>query len=632
MSQRSILGRAPVALVFLLLGGCAEQAVRTSAGPAPAIPDVHSFARPQEARVRHVSLDLTPDFATRRLAGTARLVIERATGADSIILDVQGLTIEAVTDARGASLEHGTGAADPVLGTPLVIRLSESDTLVVRYRTAPEAEAVQWLEPAQTAGGRLPFLFTQGQAILTRTWVPTQDSPGIRQTYDATIHVPSGMRAVMSAELLTPEGEPGPEGRTTFRFRMAEPIPPYLFALAVGDLAFREIGPRTGVWAEPSVVSNAASEFVEVDDMIDAAERLYGPYRWGRYDILVLPPSFPFGGMENPRLTFATPTILAGDRSLVSLIAHELAHSWSGNLVTNAVWDDFWLNEGFTTYIESRIMEELRGREYADMLRQLGRQDLEDAIREAGGPGAPDTRLRLDLAGRNPDDGMTDVAYEKGSAFLQTIEAAVGRDRLDGFLRDYFDRFAFQPMTSELFLEHLNTALFRGDEALAAQVRAQEWVFQPGLPDNAPRVSAAAFDSVDRQLAALTSGTAPAQLETQDWTTHEWLHFLRALPDTLSRDQLAALDTAFRFTASGNSEILFEWLRIAIRHRYEPAFPALERFLTSQGRRKFLAPLYTDLAATSWGRPMALAIYARARPTYHAVSANTIDAILEPAP
>ena len=632
MSQRSILGRAPVALVFLLLGGCAEQAVRTSAGPAPAIPDVHSFARPQEARVRHVSLDLTPDFATRRLAGTARLVIERATGADSIILDVQGLTIEAVTDARGASLEHGTGAADPVLGTPLVIRLSESDTLVVRYRTAPEAEAVQWLEPAQTAGGRLPFLFTQGQAILTRTWVPTQDSPGIRQTYDATIHVPSGMRAVMSAELLTPEGEPGPEGRTTFRFRMAEPIPPYLFALAVGDLAFREIGSRTGVWAEPSVVSAAASEFVEVDDMIDAAERLYGPYRWGRYDILVLPPSFPFGGMENPRLTFATPTILAGDRSLVSLIAHELAHSWSGNLVTNAVWDDFWLNEGFTTYIESRIMEELRGREYADMLRQLGRQDLEDAIREAGGPGAPDTRLRLDLAGRNPDDGMTDVAYEKGSAFLQTIEAAVGRDRLDGFLRDYFDRFAFQPMTSELFLEHLNTALFRGDEALAAQVRAQEWVFQPGLPDNAPRVSAAAFDSVDRQLAALTSGTAPAQLETQDWTTHEWLHFLRALPDTLSRDQLAALDTAFRFTASGNSEILFEWLRIAIRHRYEPAFPALERFLTSQGRRKFLAPLYTDLAATSWGRPMALAIYARARPTYHAVSANTIDAILEPAP
>ena len=622
--------RLSIVLAVLGLAGCADGGVEAPETLSPAVVDEHSFARPLEARVRHVSLDLRPDFQSRRLAGTARLVVARATGADSIILDVRDLSIDGVTDAGGDSLAFRLGTADSVRGTPLIVTLPEQgDTLVIRYATSPEAGALQWLAPAQTAGGRLPFLFTQGQAILTRTWVPTQDSPGIRQTYDAVIHVPAGMRAVMSAELLTPEGEAGPEGLTSFRFRMNEAIPPYLFALAVGDLEFRAIGEETGVWAEPSVVASAASEFAEVDEMIEAAERLYGPYRWGRYDILVLPPSFPFGGMENPRLTFATPTVLAGDRSLVALIAHELAHSWSGNLVTNATWDDFWLNEGFTTYLEGRIMEELRGKEYADMLRQLGRQSLLATIEELGGAQAPDTRLQLDLSGRNPDDGMTDVAYEKGAAFLQTVEAAVGREALDTFLRAYFDRFAFQPMTSERFLEHMNAELFRGDETLAARVRAEEWIYQPGLPDNAPPARAEAFDVVDQQVAAFRTGTAPAQLQTADWTTHEWLHFLRALPDTLSAARLDALDAAFGLSRSGNSEILFEWLRIAIANRYEPAFPALDRFLTAQGRRKFLAPLYTDLAATPWGATMARDIYRRARPTYHAVAVNTIDDILD---
>ena len=613
--------------MIMLTTACGTRDAAVEA-PAPQPADAHSFARPQEARVRHVSLDLIPDFESHRIGGTAKLVIERQANADSIVLDSRDLAIRQVRDAAGNDLPFTLGPADAIMGQALSIRLPErGDTILIEYETSPEAAAVQWLSPAQTAGKKLPFLFTQGQAILTRTWVPTQDSPGIRQTYDAVIHVPAGMRAVMSAELLTPEGEPGNDGRTAYRFRLEQPVPPYLFALAVGDLAFREIGPRSGVWAEPSVVDSAAREFAEVEQMIAAAEKLYGPYRWGRYDILVLPPSFPFGGMENPRLTFATPTVLAGDRSLVSLIAHELAHSWSGNLVTNATWDDFWLNEGFTTYIESRIMEELRGKQYADMLRQLGRQSLQATIEDLG-EDSPDTRLHLELAGRNPDDGMNDVAYEKGAAFLQTVEAAVGRQRLDTFLRGYFDRHAFQPMTSEQFLQELNQEVFAGDEALAGRVRAQEWIFEPGLPDNVPPVRAEAFVKVDRQVEAFRGGAAPGALQTKDWSTHEWLHFLRALPDTLTRAQLEALDAQFGFTKSGNSEILFEWLRTAIRNRYEPAFPALERFLTSQGRRKFLAPLYEDLARTDWGRAMAKDIYARARPTYHSVAVGTIDQIL----
>jgi leukotriene-A4 hydrolase len=610
----------------LILTACAT-ADTPAPSPVPGAEDIHSHARPAEARVTHVSLDLTPDFESRTIAGTARLAIDRAPGADSVVLDIDALTIAGVSTPAGDSLGYRIGNDDPILGQPLVIHLPESaDTIVIAYRTSPGAAALQWLEPGQTTGGRMPFLFTQGQAILTRTWIPTQDSPGIRQTYDAIVRVPEGMRAVMSAEMLTPDGEPAAEGRTAFRFRLDQPVPPYLFALAAGDLEFREIGPRSGVWAEPEVVERAAAEFVEVEEMIDAAERLYGPYRWGRYDILVLPPSFPFGGMENPRLTFATPTILAGDRSLVSLVAHELAHSWSGNLVTNAVWNDFWLNEGFTSYIEARIMEELRGRDYADMLRQLGRQDLEETIADLD---APDTRLQLDLAGRNPDDGMTSVAYDKGAAFLEVLEAEVGRERIDAFLREYFDEYAFQPMTSEQFIQHMNEELFDGDEEAAARVRTEEWIYGPGLPDNARLAQSAAFERVDSQLVAFRAGTPPGELGTGEWSTHEWLRFLRALPDTMSTAQLTSLDDAFGLTDSGNSEILFAWLRVVIRNRYEPALPALEDFLSSQGRRKFVAPLYQDLAATSWGGPLAREIYGRVRPTYHPITSGTVDQILD---
>lgn len=591
----------------------------------PALPpDVHSYAKPEEARVTHVALDITPDFTAKRISGIAKLAIQKSAGADSVILDVRDLEIKRVTGTRGDSLGFRIGASKEFLGAPLAIALPASgDTIVIEYQTSPDAAAVQWLGAEQTAGGKMPFMFTQGQAILTRTWVPTQDGPGIRQTYEATVHVPAGMRAVMSAEHVGIAGEKDQNGLSLFHFRMTHPIPPYLFALAVGDIAFRTIAKNTGVYAEPSVVDKAANEFAEVDKMVSAAEKLYGPYRWGRYDILVLPPSFPFGGMENPRLTFATPTILAGDRSLVSLVAHELAHSWSGNLVTNATWSDFWLNEGFTSYIEARIMEELRGRGYADMLRQLGRQDLDEAVTTAGGPQAADTRLQLDLAGRDPDEGMTDVAYEKGSAFLQTIESVVGRDRLDKFLREYFDHFAFQPMSSERMLTYMKENLLSAEEA--QKINVQAWIYEPGIPANAPVIKAEAFANVEKQVAAWKGGTAASTLNTKDWSTHEWLHFLRALPDTIPETKLDDLDKAFKLSSSGNSEILFAWLRIAITNRYEAAFPALENFLTSQGRRKFVAPLYAELAKTDWGKTMAMRIYTRARPTYHSVAVGTID-------
>jgi leukotriene-A4 hydrolase len=620
---------ASAVLLFVSAGCTTSENTAADDSSLPALPhDVHSFAQPEKARVTHVSLDLTPDFATKQINGIAKLAIQKTASADSVVLDVRGIDIRSIKDINGDSLGFSIGGAKEFLGSPLSIALAAGvDTIVIEYRTQPDAAAVQWLSAEQTAGGKAPFLFTQGESILTRTWIPTQDGPGIRQTYDATVRVPAGMRAVMSAEHVGMEGEKDENGLSLFHFRMTHPIPPYLIALAVGDIAFRPIGKNTGVYAEPSVVDKAADEFGEVDKMVAAAEKLYGPYRWGRYDILVLPPSFPYGGMENPTLTFATPTALAGDRSLVSLIAHELAHSWSGNLVTNATWNDFWLNEGFTTYIESRIMEELRGKDYADMLRKLGRQDLEEAMKDAGGPQSPDTRLHLDLAGRDPDEGSNDVAYEKGAAFLQTVESVVGRDRLDKFLRDYFDHFAFQPMSSERMLAYMKQKLVTDEEAKKIDIQA--WVYGPGVPPNAPKIESSAFAAVDKQVEGWKGGAPASSLGTKKWSTQEWLHFLRALPDTIPTARLADLDRTFQLSSSGNSEILFAWFETAIANRYEPAFPALEHFLTSQGRRKFVAPLYEDLARTDWGKAMAMRIYARARPTYHSVSVVTIDKTLE---
>jgi hypothetical protein len=335
--------------------------------------------------------------------------------------------------------------------------------------------------------------------------------------------------------------------------------------------------------------------------------------------------------MENPRLTFLTPTMIAGDRSLVSLIAHELAHSWSGNLVTNATWADFWLNEGFTTYFENRIMESLYGPQRAAQGLALGWDDMQKAIKEAGGANAPATTLHIDLAGKDPDEGMTDVAYEKGALFLRTIEKGVGRGRFDAYLRSYFDRHAFQPMTASLFLADLRKNLLQGDKALEEQLKLDQWVYKPGIPENAARPSGEAFAGVDQAVKAYAAGGPTTAVPFRDWNTAERLRFLNALPREIPAERLSALDLAFGLSGTRNNEVLFAWLKLAIDNRYQPAIPAVERFLTGMGRRKFVAPLFEALVAEGeWGRPIAERIYARARPTYHPVTSGTVDKMMKP--
>jgi leukotriene A-4 hydrolase/aminopeptidase len=611
---------------FLVVCGGAGAQVTTA--PSAETRDVHSYARPAEARTTDLSLGWLIDFEKRRISGVALFLIERAEGAREIVLDTRDLAIDRVTGflpgspARSVELAHRLGPKDPVLGAPLHVELPESvDTIEIAYRTSPSATGLQWLAPAQTATGTHPYLFSQAQAIHARSFIPCQDSPGIRVRWQAAVRVPEGMTAVMSGRRKEMPGGP-------LAFDMPHPVPPYLIAIAAGNLAFEPIGPRTGVWSEPGVVERAASEFADLEKMLEAIESTFGAYRWERYDVLVLPPSFPFGGMENPMMTFATPTLLAGDRSLVNVIAHELSHSWSGNLVTNATWRDFWLNEGFTVYLEGRIIERLYGGKVATQQQILGRNDLLSAFEEfKAAPG--ETRLYIDLEGRDPDDGMTSVPYQKGSLFLEMLERAVGRENFDPFLKAWFDEHAFQPVTTPQFERFLRDRLFEADPGAMEKLKIAEWLYEPGLPGNAPTYDETVFEGPAKAAAEFAAGARPAkELGAAAWTTDEWLHFLERLADGLANDKLAALDAAWKLTANQNAEIAAAWLRIAIAARYEAAYPRLERFLSSVGRRKFLKPLYSELAKTPEGLARARAIYAKARPTYHAIATQTLDRIL----
>jgi aminopeptidase N len=608
----------PLALLLACLANPACRSSRPAPPRAEFPDDIHSFAEPERVRVTHVELDLELDFEQRIAHGQVELALERPDAEAPLTLDTKELEIEAVRGADGSERRWTLVATDGKLGSALLVQLEPRDERVrIRYRTTPRSEAMQWLAPEQTAGGRQPFLFTQGQSILTRSWIPLQDSPGIRVTYRARVRCPPQLTALMSAERL------GRGANGVFEFRMDRPIPPYLIALACGELEFRALSQRCGVWAEPGVVVRAQQELSDTEAMVAQAEQLYGPYRWGRYDVLILPPSFPFGGMENPTLTFATPTILAGDRSLVALVAHELAHSWSGNLVTNATWSDFWLNEGFTVYCENRIMEAIYGSERAATERVLEIGELEEEL-ETLEPWQE--VLRMDLAGRHPDEGFSNVPYTKGALFLTRLEQVFGRERWDAYLRGYFEGHAFRSITTADFLADLERELFASAPELAAEVDIARWTEQPGLPADAPRPETAALAAVDRELLALAAGSAPEALATAGWTTQQWLRFLRGLPADTSAEDMAGLDGRFGFTRSGNSEILCQWLELSIRHGYAPADPQLEQFLRDVGRRKFLKPLYTALQAADPGR--ARALYAANRDRYHSVSTGTLDGIL----
>jgi leukotriene-A4 hydrolase len=593
--------------------------------------DPHSYANTAEVVVRAAALDLDVDFDQRRLDGTAELSLDwKNPTARQIVLDTRDLEISTVEilDAAGSarSVPFELDKRDAILGSALHIRLdAQAPTVRIRYRTSPDASGLQWMTPAQTAAKQHPFMFSQSESIHARSWVPLQDTPSVRFTYTAHVRVPKELRALMSAPNDATHALDG-----DFRFTMDKPIPSYLLAIAVGDIAARPTGPRSAVYAEPSVVDAAAKEFADTETMIATTEKLYGPYRWGRYDLLVLPPSFPFGGMENPCMTFATPTIIAGDKSLVSVIAHELAHSWSGNLVTNAAWKHMWLNEGFTTYVENRIVEAVFGKAQADEQFILAADELRRELQETP---KPDQRLVPDFDGRDPDDAGSDFAYTKGAWLLRTLEARFGRDVFDAYLRGYFDHFAFQSITTDEMLVYLDENLIQKHPGTMSLAEVKAWIEKPGIPADAKVPTSPRFEAIAATRAEWLTGKRSAEaLDGKSWNTQEWMYFLDGLPKKLSTSKLEQLDAAYHMTGAANAAIAKRWYLVAIRNDYKPARTAMADYMTRIGRRYLVVPLYEALAKTPEGSDFARSVYAKAREGYHPLTQASIEKVLTKSP
>jgi leukotriene-A4 hydrolase len=597
---------------------------KDNAEKTTSVKDEHSFSKPNQAVVKHLDLDIKVDFETQSMSGKASWQIDNVSKGNEIIFDENTLNITKVTlgdDEKETKFE--LGAEVKFHGKPLRITIEPNTTKVnIYYNTTKDAIALQWLTPQQTADKKKPFLFSQGESIWSRTWIPCQDSPGIRFTYAAKVTVPKDLMAVMSAVNPQQKNDTG-----IYTFKQDKAIPSYLMAIAVGDIKFKAIDDRTGVYAEPSLLEKSAWEFAELGKMVNAAEKLYGPYRWGRYDVLVLPPSFPYGGMENPNLTFLTPGVIAGDRSLTSLLAHELGHSWSGNLVTNATWDDIWLNEGFTTYVEHRIGEVVFGEKEAKMQGVLSRKDLNDNIAEFGNTN-PDTRLKVNTTGKNPDDAINEIPYVKGYDFLKVIEQAVGRAKFDVFIKNYFNAHAFQSITTEDFVNYLNENLIKKDKALADKIKVADWIYKPGVPSNITSVTSEEFNAID-SIQKNWRKTGVKGLSQKIKSTNEKQHFIDYLPEDITVKEMAEIDAEFNFTKGGNFVIKRQWFVPAIRHHYAVAYPAIEQFMIATSRTGSLATLYKEMVKTPEGKAWAKQIFDKAKSGYHLTTVQDIEGLLK---
>jgi leukotriene-A4 hydrolase len=631
--------RAAAACATAILASLAGGLALADSGPIDPGFDYHSYANVDEFRTTHLDLDLRVDFKFKTIAGTVTLQFKRLDPRSTqLILDTKDIMIldvkQKATDVLGATDKNQAPwvsrpfhleKPDPILGSALVIDLPPSkkstESITINYETTDKSAALQWLTEKQTSRHK-PFLYTESEPISARSWIPLQDTPQIRAPYKAKIHTDDNLRAVMSAE-----SDPKAKRTGDYTFVMPQAVPSYLIALAVGDLEFQETGPRTGVYAEKPMIKAAAKEFADTESMIQANEKMFGPYRWSRYDILVMPPSFPEGGMENPRLSFITPTVIVGDKSLVSVIAHELAHSWAGNLVGNATWRDFWLNEGFTDYMTSRIMTAVYGEQRAAMEEVLGLKTLRDELAKFK---PADQVLAIDLRDRDPGEGLSSVPYEKGRLFLKYLDAKFGRERFDAFLRGYFEHFAFKSVNSEQFIAYLQENLLDRFPGIVTRAQVNTWILSPGLPADAVLPVTNLFQPVDAARDTWLAGKLAVKKIGTDWVAQQWLYFLDGMPPTLTAAQLAELDKAFGLSKSPNAEIGHSWFKLVVINNYQPGFPSLEEYLKTIGRRKLIEPLYESLMKTPAGTEVAKRVFAKARPGYHPETVKAIEAIVAP--
>ncbi|QDE30574.1 M1 family metallopeptidase [Shewanella polaris] len=582
--------------------------------------DYHSSANTDALCVYHLELNLVVDFDLQQLSGTAQLQFTREMPATSLVVDCRDLIIEDITDSHANKLSYDVIDVNAILGQKLVIDVGEQvDEVVIHYRTSTTAQGLQWLTPEQTLGKKLPYLFSQSQPINARSWIPLQDTPKARITFNATVTAPQGLRAVMSAE-----NTPKLPHNGVFTFCMNKPIPTHLLAIAVGELSFQATGPRSGIYTEPGMLAAAAKEFEDTESMIQMAESILGPYAWGRYDMIILPPSFPFGGMENPMLAFMTPTLIAGDKSLVSTVAHELAHSWTGNLVSNATWRDLWLNEGFTTYFTNRIVEAVYGKEQAELEWVIEYGRLQEEL--ATMPLANQT-LPANVQDRDPNLAFNRFTYDKASMFVHELESRLGRAAFDRFLFQYVEHFSFNAITTEMFINYAKQTLLVEHSDKLTLSELNEWVYGQGLPQWFIGPTSNSLNKVDQAVEAIMEGTPASELQVDEWRVHHWQYFLTQLPLVVSQTTLLDLDETFNLTDSLNAEIACDWFRVAIRNHFASVLPALSDYLCSIGRAKFVRPLFVELQLAGYQQELK-DIYIKARAGYHPSLQVQLDSLL----
>ena len=583
--------------------------------------DPSSYTDLSQGKIKHIDFRIGVDFSTRTLDITARYQLHESAQGSLYLDSFKILIKEARTDSR--ELDWDFDERDEILGDRLHLKGFEGElAFTLRFHTSTEARALQWLTANQTAGGGYPFLFSQCQAIHARSIFPCQDTPTVRFTYTAEVDVPQGLVAAMAAELV---GIDEGIGKTLFRFRMPQPIPSYLFALGVGNLEFRELGPRTGVYAEPEIVNAAAWEFAENETRIIEAEKLLGPYLWERYDLLILPPSFPYGGMENPRLTFLTPTAILGTRGMTSLITHELAHAWTGNLVTNATWRDFWLNEGWTTYAETRITEVLEGKESIDLHLAFNEKQL-IAIMERVGMDSPLTQLKLP-AEKDADSFTTSIPYHKGCFFLRECEYAVGRERFDAFIQKYMARFQFQSLTTEAFIDFLKAEL----PEVFEKVDVHKWIYETGLPEERHRPQSHLYEDVQQALDRYEQGIKPNKEQIQNWHRYQLLSFLQGLPHKISVEDCKYLEDVLELERRKDVAFFSFFYVIAIASGYQQILPSVEQFLGKVGRMIYVLPIVRTMIETDWSRPHVGPLFERVRDRHHQITVRAMEGLLKKA-
>jgi aminopeptidase N len=592
--------------------------------------DPHSYADLQQGKIAHIDLRIQADFEAHILKIEADYRLAEPVSG-SLFLDTAGIELLNAV-AEGRELRWEFDQQDELLGERLHLKeLNGATSFSLVFNTSDRARALQWLPAVQTAGGQHPFLYSQCQAIHARSIFPCQDTPSVRFTFSAEVEVPKPLTAVMAAEQIGARTEPSRsveergESRV-FRFKMPQPIPSYLFAIGAGNLIFRELGPRTGVYAEPELVEAAAWEFAENEEKIIEAEKLLGPYLWGRYDLLILPPSFPYGGMENPRLTFLTPTAILGTRGQATLITHELAHAWTGNLVTNATWEDFWLNEGWTTYAETRITEILEGKEFADLMAVYDEQRLFE-IMTLVGMDSPLTQLKVPSEGRDPDATVTIIPYYKGSFFLKECEYVVGRERFDAFIQKYTGTYQFQSLTTEAFLDFLNREL----PEVFEQINVHKWIYEPGLPDERKKPQSALYDDVQKVLEAYKQGIRPAKEQVAGWHRYQVLSFLQALPKQIPVEDCNYLEESLGLKTRNDAAHYSYLYATCIASGYREILPYIEEYLARNGRILYVRPIFRAMIASDWAKAHARRILRQIQERQHSITVHVINKDLEKA-